>query len=64
MKLDTKWILKTMIPNEVVKDWVKNKTRIQNRLNRIKKRLKKFEKQRIHFEMRMREIAKYEKLAK
>ena len=50
-----------MIPKEVVEDWVKNKKRIQDRLNRIKKRLKKLSRQEKHFEMRLREIAKYEK---
>jgi len=50
-----------MIPVEVIKDWVKNKRRIQDRLNRIKKRLLKYEKQKRHFEMRLKEIAKHEK---
>jgi hypothetical protein len=50
-----------MIPKNVVEDWVKNKKRIQDRLNRIKKRMKKFAKQEKHFEMRLREIAKHEK---
>lgn len=50
-----------MIPKEVVQDWVKNKRRIQDRLNRIKKRIKKLAKQEKHFEMRLREINKYEK---
>jgi hypothetical protein len=50
-----------MIPEAVLKDWVKNKKRIQDRLNRIKKRIKKYEKQRLHFEARLRAIAKYEK---
>ncbi len=43
-------------PIEVVEDWVKNKKRIQDRLNRIKKRIKKLLKQEKHFEMRMRII--------
>lgn len=51
-----------MIPVEVVQDWIKNKKRIQDRLNRIKKRLLKYEKQKRHFEMRLKEIAKFEKL--
>lgn len=50
-----------MIPDKVVQDWVKNKRRIQDRLNRIKKRLKKLSKQEKHFEMRMRTIQKHEK---
>lgn len=53
-----------MIPQAIVQDWVKNKKRIQDRLNRIKKRLKKFAKQEKHFEMRLREIAKFEKDSK
>jgi hypothetical protein len=50
-----------MIPVEVIKDWIKNKKRIQDRLNRIKKRLKKYEKQKAHFEMRLRVIQQNEK---
>jgi hypothetical protein len=50
-----------MIPEQVLLDWVKNKKRIQDRLNRINKRLRKYIKQKNHFEMRLREIAKYEK---
>jgi hypothetical protein len=49
------------IPEVVIKDWLKNKKRIQDRLNRINKRLKKYTKQKNHFEMRMREILRYEK---
>ena len=49
-----------MIPEEVVKDWVKNKKRIQDRLNRIKKRLKKYSKQEKHFEMRLKIIKQHE----
>lgn len=50
-----------MIPEAVIKDWVGNKTRIQNKLNRLNKRLKKYNKQKAHYEMRMRAIVKYEK---
>jgi chaperonin cofactor prefoldin len=50
-----------MIPETVVKEWVKDKKRIQDRLNRIKKRLKKFAKQEKHFEMRLKAVQKYEK---
>jgi len=49
------------IPENVIKDWVKDKKRIQDRLNRIKKRLKKYQKQEKHFEMRLRAIKEYEK---
>lgn len=52
------------IPEEVVKDWVKNKKRIQDRLNRIKKRLKKYFKQEKHFENRLRVIKDYEQQKK
>ena len=52
------------IPEQVVEDWVKNKRRIQDRLNRIKKRLKKLQKQEKHFEMRLRTIQSHEKARK
>ena len=48
------------IPQEIVVDWIKNKKRIQDRLNRINKRIKKYTKQKNHFELRLREIIKYE----
>lgn len=48
------------IPEAVIQDWVKNKKRIQDRLNRIKKRVKKYSKQEKHFEMRLRAIKIYE----
>jgi len=50
-----------MIPEETISDWIKNKRRIQDRLNRIKKRMKKLLKQEKHFEMRMRMIKQREK---
>lgn len=50
-----------MIPDQVIQDWIKNKKRIRDRLNRIKKRLKKLQKQEKHFEMRIRMIQKHEK---
>ena len=53
-----------MIPKEVVEDWIKNKKRIQDRLNRIKKRMKKFAKQEKHFEMRLRVIKAQEEKVK
>jgi hypothetical protein len=49
-----------MIPKEVIEDWIKNKKRIQDRLNRIRKRMKKFAKKEKHFAMRLNEIKKYE----
>ena len=48
------------IPEAIVRDWVKNKKRIQDRLNRIVKRLRKYEKQRVHFERRLKVIKQYE----
>lgn len=53
-----------MVPEEVIQDWVKNKKRIQDRLNRIKKRLKKYQKQEKHFEMRLKTVQRYEKESK
>lgn len=50
-----------MIPENIIQDWIKNKKRIQDRVLRIKKRLKKYNKQLIHYEMRVRSIQKYEK---
>jgi chromosome segregation ATPase len=48
------------IPEEIVLDWIKNKKRIQDKLNRINKRLRKLEKQKIHFEKRLRVIKQHE----
>jgi hypothetical protein len=52
------------IPEEVIQDWVKNKRRILDRVNRIKKRLKKYAKQEKHYLMRLSYIEKYEKSLK
>jgi predicted DNA-binding protein YlxM (UPF0122 family) len=49
------------IPETVVADWVKNKKRIQDRINRIKKRIRKYNKQLLHYEMRIKMIDKFEK---
>lgn len=49
------------ISEEVIIEWSKKKKHIQDRLNRIKKRLKKYTKQEKHFELRLRLIDKYEK---
>lgn len=49
------------IPEEVIKDWIINKKRINDRLNRIKKRLKKLNKQLAHFELRVKMIKESEK---
>jgi len=53
-----------MIPKEVIEDWSKKKKHIQDRLNRIRKRLKKYYKQEKHFEMRLRLISDLEKKKK
>lgn len=45
---------------EVVLDWVKNKKRIQDRLNRINKKIKKYQKQKAHFEFRRECVKRYE----
>jgi hypothetical protein len=52
------------IPVEVIAEWAKKKKHIQDRLNRIKKRLKKYNKQEKHFELRLRLIKEYEKSSK
>lgn len=49
-----------MIPKETIEDWVKNKKRIQDRLNRIRKRLKKYNKQLVHYELRLKLIKQHE----
>ncbi len=49
------------ISDEVIQDWILNKKRIQDRLNKIKKRLKKLEKQKNHFELRLKIIKQFEK---
>ena len=46
------------IPDEVILEWASKQKHIQDRLNRIKKRLKKLTKQQVHFEMRFRLIKK------
>lgn len=49
------------IPEEVIEDWKKKKKHIQDRLNRINKRLRKYNKQKKHFELRLRLIQQAEK---
>ena len=48
------------VPDEVVAEWAKKKKHIRDRLNRINKRLKKYEKQKRHFELRLRLVKEYE----
>jgi chaperonin cofactor prefoldin len=50
------------ISESLIQDWIKNKKRIKDRLNRIRKRLKKYSKQEKHFEMRLRKIKEYEEM--
>jgi pyruvate-formate lyase-activating enzyme len=50
-----------MVPKEVIEEWAKKKTYIKNRLARIRKRLKKLQKQEKHFEMRLKLINQYDK---
>lgn len=51
-----------MTPSKAtIEDWIKNKRRIQDRLNRINKRLKKYNKQKAHFEFRLKCIKQNEK---
>lgn len=50
-----------MIPKEVIEDWSTKKQYIQDRLNRIRKRLKKYLKQEKHFELRLRLVKELEK---
>lgn len=52
------------IPPEVIEEWAKKKKHIQDRLNRIKKRLKKYNKQLTHFELRLRLVKKLEESLK
>lgn len=52
------------VPEEVLLDWSKKKKYIRDRLNRIKKRLKKYTKQEKHFEFRLRMIKEYEERQK
>jgi len=52
------------IPEHVVVDWVKNKKRIQDRLNRINKRLRKYQRQKNHFELRLKLIKEFEETQK
>ena len=46
---------------EVIQEWSTKKKHIQDRINRIKKRLKKYNKQLNHFEFRLRAVKEYEK---
>jgi len=47
------------VPPEIIVDWIRKKKYIQDRLNRIRKRIKKLEKQINHFEFRLQIIKKH-----
>ena len=49
------------VPEKVIQEWAKKKKYIQDRLNRINKRLKKYNKQKAHFELRLRLVQQAEK---
>lgn len=49
------------VPDEVVIEWASKKKYIQDRLNKINKRIKKYSKQKNHFEFRLKIVEKYEK---
>ena len=49
------------VPEKVIQEWAKKKKYIQDRLNRINKRLKKYNKQKNHFELRLRLVQQAEK---
>lgn len=50
----------TKVSEQVVQEWAGKKRHIQDRLNRINKRLKKYEKQKKHFEFRLKMVKQYE----
>ncbi len=45
---------------DVIKEWANKKKHISDRVNRIRKRLKKYNKQLAHFEYRLRLIKEFE----
>ena len=47
--------------NKIIEEWVSKKKYNQDRLNKINKRIKKYLKQKSHFEFRLRMISEYEK---
>lgn len=49
------------IPNEILDEWAGKICHIEGRLNRIRKKLKKLNKQEKHFEMRLRLAKEYKK---
>lgn len=47
--------------NKIIEEWASKKKYNQDRLDRINKRIKKYLKQKSHFEFRLRMIVEYEK---
>lgn len=50
-------------PEDVIKEWARKQTYIENTINKLNKRLKKYEKKKKHFEMRLRLLKEYKKKA-
>jgi hypothetical protein len=48
-----------MIPESVIKEWSEKIPYIQCRINKVNKRIKKYEKQKKHFEMRLKLAKEY-----
>lgn len=53
--------IRKKIPTEVIEEWAAKETYVRNRLNRINKRLKKYTKQKNHFELRLRLLLEHKK---
>lgn len=53
--------MKNTIPDEVLKEWSEKIPYIESKLNRIRKRLKKYTKQERHFETRLRLAKEFKK---
>ncbi len=47
--------------DKIIEEWAAKKKYNQDRLNRINKKIKKYLKQKNHFEFRLRMVAEYEK---
>lgn len=50
-----------MIQDSVIKEWSLKKKHIRDRINRIDKRIKKLQKQKKHFELRLKLVSQYDK---
>lgn len=49
------------LTDETILDWIRNEKRFQDRLNKINKIIKKYQKQKNHFEFRLDVIKKNKK---